>query len=119
MVLLMLMFISSQVAVTIGATMQNAATALPVKVAAITVASVKPSMTMTMLPFEIFLTVLATRWMAFVRLKPSEMTNILVIITRFALPILPRISFGPMQPVSRKRTMPIQPTVPTESLFQI
>ena len=57
-------FISSHVAVTIGATIQKAATALPVKVAAITEASVNPSMTMVMEPLEILWTVSATRRIA-------------------------------------------------------
>ena len=118
MALLMLMFISSHAAATMGATIQNAATALPVKVAARTDARVKPSMTLTILPLDIFCTVPATRRMACVRLNPSEITNMLEIMIKFELPIFPRTSPGEMQPVMRNRTIPRHPTVPTDSLFQ-
>ena len=68
-----------------GAMMQKAAAALPVKVAASMEATVKPSITLVMLPLAMALTLFPINFTAWVRLNPSETTNMLRTITTLLL----------------------------------
>ena len=112
--LLGLIFSSSQVAVTRGAIIQNAAAAPPIKVAARIDARVKPSITLIMLPFDMVLTLRPMIFTAWVRLNPADTTNMLSTRTTLLLERFPSASWGVMQPVMRNRIMLMQATVPRE-----